>query len=78
MISSLPRDQILLETDCPYMPAVVGEDSEPAPRGGTAQYAAELWKVTLEEAQAQLERNFEALFPRISLRLGQAREQRLG
>jgi len=62
MISSLPRDQILLETDCPYMPAVVGEDSEPAHVAGTAQYAAELWNVSLAEAQAQLERNFEALF----------------
>ena len=40
----------------------MGEDSEPAHVAGTAQYAAELWSVSIEEAQAQLEKNFESLF----------------
>ena len=62
MLETLPRDQILLETDCPYLGPVPGEDSEPAFVAETAKYAAELWKCSVEEANAQFERSFEKLF----------------
>jgi TatD DNase family protein len=62
MLETLPRDQILLETDCPYLGPMPGEDSEPACVAETAKYAAELWKCSIEEANAQFERSFEKLF----------------
>jgi TatD DNase family protein len=52
----------LLETDCPYLGPVAGEDSEPSHVAGTHRYAAELWKCSEDEARTQLEANFEALF----------------
>lgn len=62
MLETLPRDQLLLETDCPYLGPLPGQDSEPAFVADTARYAAELWKVSEEEALAQLARSFERLF----------------
>lgn len=62
MIETLPRDQILLETDCPYLGPMPGEDSEPACVASTAAYAAELWKCSEEEARKQFENSFEKLF----------------
>ena len=62
MLETLPRDQILLETDCPYLGPMPGEDSEPACVAATARYAAELWKCTEDDARAQFEASFERLF----------------
>ncbi len=62
ILETLPRDQILLETDCPYLGPMPGEDSEPACVAETARYASELWKCSVEEANAQLENSFERLF----------------
>lgn len=62
MLEKLPRDKLLLETDCPYLAPEKDMESEPRHVQGTAQYAAELWQVELSDAQAQLESNFERLF----------------
>ena len=62
MLETLPRDQILLETDCPYLGPMPGEDSEPACVAATARYAAELWKCSEDDARAQFEASFERLF----------------
>jgi TatD DNase family protein len=62
MLEKLPRDKLLLETDCPYLGPEKDSESEPQHVGLTARYAAELWQVTNAEAQAQLEQNFTALF----------------
>ena len=62
MLETLPRTQLLLETDCPYLGPVPGEDNEPANVAGTHRYAAELWKCSEDEARSQLEDNFERLF----------------
>jgi len=62
MLETVPRDQLLLETDCPYLAPQPGETNEPAHVSGTAAYAAEVWGVSAEEALAQFESNFEALF----------------
>lgn len=62
MLETLPRDRILLETDCPYLGPEAGQKSEPAHVALTAAYAAQLWKCSEEQAHAQLEENFEALF----------------
>lgn len=62
MLEKLPRDKLLLETDCPYLGPEKDVESEPAHVGLTARYAAELWNVTPEAAIGQLEQNFAALF----------------
>jgi TatD DNase family protein len=62
LLMRLPRDRILLETDCPYLAPVRGTLSEPAHVTGTAQLAAELWGTDLDGVRAQLEENFTRLF----------------
>lgn len=62
MLETLPRDRVLLETDCPYLGPVAGETNEPATVSGTASYAADIWGVSKEEAVEQLENNFFELF----------------
>lgn len=58
----LPRDRILLETDCPYLSPEPGQTSEPADVARTADTLARLWGVTRAQAERQLAENFEALF----------------
>ena len=62
MLRALPRECLLLETDCPYLGPVRGELNEPANVSVTVAYAAELWACSEAEAVTQLEANFEALF----------------
>jgi TatD DNase family protein len=62
MLETLPRDRVLLETDCPYLAPEAGGQSEPGDVAGTASYAAELWQCSQTEAVAQLASNFRALF----------------
>lgn len=62
MLETLPRDRVLLETDCPYLGPEPGVASEPAHVVGTAAYAAELWKTSIDEVRAQVEDNFCRLF----------------
>lgn len=62
MLETLPRDRILLETDCPYLGPRRGELNEPATVAGTAAFAAELWGWSVEDVVRQLEDNFERLF----------------
>ncbi len=62
MLETLPRDRILLETDCPYLGPDRERANEPANVTHTLAYACELWGVDAAEAEAQLGANFEALF----------------
>jgi TatD DNase family protein len=62
LLETLPRDRVLLETDCPYLGPDRESLNEPANVAGTLAFAAELWDTNPEAAQAQLEANFEALF----------------
>ncbi len=62
MLQTLPRDRILLETDCPYLAPVRGDLNEPANVAGTAEYAAELWRCPVTEVHDQLAENFTRLF----------------
>lgn len=62
LLRDLPRSQLLLETDCPYLGPVPGERSEPCHVRGTWEYAAELWGSSLAEAERQFASNFERLF----------------
>jgi TatD DNase family protein len=62
LLETVPRDRILLETDCPFLAPVRGERNEPAHVASTAQFAAETWAVDIDEVQAQLADNFTTLF----------------
>jgi TatD DNase family protein len=62
MLKTVPREQLLLETDCPYLAPEPGTRNEPANVAGTCAYASELWGEPEGAALAQLEQNFERLF----------------
>ena len=62
MLETLPRSQVLLETDCPYLGPEPGSRNEPANVAATVAYAAEIWRLPIEDATAQLSENFERLF----------------
>lgn len=62
MLQTLPREQLLLETDCPYLPPERGMTNEPATVQGTCAYTAELWGETAASAAEQFEDNYRALF----------------
>ena len=62
MLETLPRSQLLLETDCPYLAPQRGEDNEPGNVAVTADYAAELWDEDSDAVVRQLEENFFRLF----------------
>jgi len=62
MLETLPRDRILLETDCPYLGPDKTRPNEPATVRGTAEYAAELWCCPVAEVEARLGENFARLF----------------
>jgi TatD DNase family protein len=62
MLQTLPRNRLLLETDCPYLGPERDDLNEPANVAHTAAYAAELWGVAVAEVEAQLSENFARLF----------------
>jgi TatD DNase family protein len=62
MLETLPRERVLLETDCPYLGEEPGARNEPAAVARTAAYAAEVWSVSSDAASGQLATNFEQLF----------------
>jgi TatD DNase family protein len=62
MVERLPREQLLLETDCPYLGPVRGELNEPANVAGTAEYVAQVWGCSQAAVQEQLSENFTTLF----------------
>lgn len=61
LLKTLPRDKVLLETDCPYLSPDRDQLNEPANVGRTLAFAAECWDCTEEKAADQLAQNFEAL-----------------
>lgn len=62
LIETLPRDRVLLETDCPYLAPQRGDLNEPANVAVTVELMAESWGCSTEAVVTQLEENFEALF----------------
>ncbi len=62
MIQTLPRERLLLETDCPYLAPDRTRPNEPAMVRGTAEYAAELWGCAFAEVEVRLAENFTQLF----------------
>jgi TatD DNase family protein len=62
MVETVPRDRLLLETDCPYLGPERGVRNEPANVAGTAAFFAESWGWTPSEVTEQVQANYRALF----------------
>ena len=62
MLERLPREQLLLETDCPYLGPDRERHNEPANVAHTAEYAAELWQISRDQVVADFSANFGRLF----------------
>jgi TatD DNase family protein len=62
MLQTLPREKLLLETDCPYLSPDGVSGSEPSSVKGTAEYTAEIWGETLASVSTRFEDNFRELF----------------
>ena len=64
IFSLAPIDQILVETDSPYLapPPHRGKRNEPAYVALTAQKGSEIFNLSYEDFAFQVERNFEKLF----------------
>jgi len=62
LVDKLPRDKVLLETDCPYLSPERGTLNEPANVARTVEVMAERWGIDEGAVVEQLETNFEALF----------------
>jgi TatD DNase family protein len=62
MLETLPRTQLLFETDSPYLGPQKEETNEPRNVRGTLEHAAELWNVSTAAVETQFGDNFERLF----------------
>jgi TatD DNase family protein len=62
MLETLPRERVLLETDCPYLAPEPGARNEPSNVAATAAYVAELWRLPERDVHAVLAENFARLF----------------
>ncbi len=62
MVQTLPREQLLLETDCPYLGPERDVANEPKNVKGTTEYMAELWDASAAAVERQLDENYERLF----------------
>jgi TatD DNase family protein len=69
IFSLAPIEQILVETDSPYLapPPHRGKRNEPAYVALTAQKGAEIFKVSYEDFAKQIEKNFERLFSKAKI-----------
>lgn len=69
MLEKLPKEQLLLETDCPYLSPDKTKDNEPANIRGTCDYAASLWELSPQAAESQFDANFSRFFaPELAVR----------
>lgn len=62
MLTVLPKEKILTETDAPFLAPVRGERNEPANVVGTVELMASLRNMSVDEAREQIWRNFQDLF----------------
>jgi TatD DNase family protein len=62
LLKNLPEDQVLTETDCPYLPPEKGARNEPKNVVGTVNLWAEYKGWTPEEARAKVWQNYQRLF----------------
>jgi TatD DNase family protein len=62
MLQTLPRTQLLIETDCPYLGPERDQINEPKNVRHTVEYTAELWGTSFADVEQQLCANYTRLF----------------
>lgn len=64
LVAAVPRERLLLETDCPYLAPMPhrGQRNEPAHTRLVAEKVAELWGLPLEETSARIATNVKRVF----------------
>lgn len=62
MVKELPKEKILTETDSPYLSPFPGKENEPAFISESIKKISEIWNVSEEEVERQIEENFERIF----------------
>lgn len=64
LVAAMPRDKLLLETDCPYLAPAPnrGKRNEPAWTRCVAEKLAELWGLPIEKAAGIVEANVKRVF----------------
>jgi TatD DNase family protein len=61
MVKDIPHEKILTETDSPYLSPFIGHENEPALISESIKKISEIWKVSGDEVEKQIERNFNCL-----------------
>ncbi len=64
VVRVVPRDRLVVETDCPYLTPVPhrGERNEPSYVRYTAEAVAQIWGISFDEAASQTTENAKAVF----------------
>jgi TatD DNase family protein len=64
IVKTMPRDRLLLETDCPFLAPIPhrGKRNEPAYTKLVAEKVAELWEIPFEKTLDQIAANVKQLF----------------
>ncbi len=62
MVKEVPRERILTETDSPYLSPFIGRENEPAFINESIKKISEMWSVSEDEVEKQIEKNFNSIF----------------
>ena len=67
VVKNIPKDKLILETDCPYLTPLPfrGQENKPAYVKYTYQKMAEIWGVSFEETEKIIDENVRSLFTNI-------------
>jgi len=64
VVKNIPKDRLILETDCPYLTPVPfrGKENKPAYIKYIYQKVAKIWEMTFEETEKIIDKNAKRLF----------------
>lgn len=62
MVREIPKEKILTETDSPYLSPFPEEKNEPAFISESIKKISEIWDISEEKVEKQIEKNFKELF----------------
>ena len=67
VVKNIPKDRLILETDCPYLAPIPfrGQENKPAYVEYTYKKVAEIWEMSFEETEKIIDGNAKRLFLKI-------------
>ena len=67
VVKNIPKDRLILETDCPYLTPLPfrGQENKPAYVKYIYQKVAQIWEMSLEETEKKVDGNAKRLFTNI-------------